>query len=257
MMRRWCLSIASVFFLVGAMQIAAAAEIKVLSAGAVGGAMKALAADYGRKTGAHVQLTLGNVGMIQDRLKAGDAPDIVILSASGIDDLAKAGGIAGRSVTALGRVGMGVAIKAGTPRPDIATPEAFKAALLKTRSIAYSDPAGRGSSGVFFDGLIQKLGIADQIRAKAVPIRGGSAADQIVSGKAAMAVQNSSELIGVPGVTYVGPFPAADQNYITYSAAVYAKSAQPKAAAAFIRFVTRPAALTRWRTAGIEPPASK
>jgi ABC-type molybdate transport system substrate-binding protein len=83
MMRRWCLSIASVFFLVWAMQIAAAAEIKVLSAGAVGGAMKALAADYGRKTGAHVQLTLGNVGMIQDRLKAGDAPDIVILSASG------------------------------------------------------------------------------------------------------------------------------------------------------------------------------
>jgi molybdate transport system substrate-binding protein len=239
------------------MQIADAAEIKVLSAGAVGTALKALAADYqkprdreqGRNT---VTLTFGNVGQIEDKLKAGTPVDIVILSKPALDDLAKARGLVAGSAKPLGRVGMGVAIKAGAPKPNIATPEAFKAALLATPSIAYSDPAGGGSSGIFFDRLIQKLGIADQIRAKAVLIRGGSAADQITQGKAAMAVQNSSELIEMPGIQYVGAFPAADQNYITYSAGVAIKSAEPNIALSFIRYITSPGAAKTWHAAGFE-----
>jgi molybdate transport system substrate-binding protein len=235
-------------------RVAAADELNVLSAGAVSGAMKALAADYKAKTGTDVSFVFGNVGQIQDHLKAGDAADVVILPAGAIDDLGKAGSVGIASARPLGRVGMGVAIKDGMPLPDIATPEAFKAALLAAPSIAYSDPAGGGSSGIFFDRLIQKLGIAEQIRAKAVLIRGGSAADQIAQGKAAMAVQNASELIGLPGIRYVGPFPAEDQNYITYVAAIDAQSAQAKEAAAFIDFITHPAAATaRWQAAGFEP----
>ncbi|HLI21315.1 MAG TPA: substrate-binding domain-containing protein [Stellaceae bacterium] len=238
-------------------RLAAADQLNVLSAGAVQGAMKTLAADYQAKTGTTVQFTFGNVGQIADRLKAGDPADVVILSASAIDDLAKGGNIGVASARPLGKVGMGVAVAEGATPPDIATPDAFKAALLAAPSIAYSDPQGGGSSGIFFDRLIQKLGIADQIRAKAVLIRGGSAADQIAQGKAAMAVQNASELIDVPGIRYVGPFPAADQNYITYSAGVYAQSGQAKAAADFIDFVTRRAAAPRWRAAGVEPASGR
>jgi molybdate transport system substrate-binding protein len=251
-MRRWFSLLACVAALFLGARLAAAAEIKVLSAGAVGPALKALAADYQKQRSNTVTLTFGNVGQIQDRLKAGDAADVIILSKPALDDLAKARGLVAGSAKLLGRVGMGVAIKAGAPKADIATPGAFKAALLATPSIAYSDPAGGGSSGIFFDKLVQKLGIAGQIRAKAVLIRGGSAADPIVQGKAAMAVQNSSELIDVPGIQYVGPFPATDQNYITYSAGVAIKSASPNLALSFIRFITSPAATKRWHAAGFE-----
>ncbi|HWE76826.1 MAG TPA: substrate-binding domain-containing protein [Stellaceae bacterium] len=251
-MRRWWSLFAGVAVLLLGTQLAAAAEIKVLSAGAVGTALKALVADYEKQGRNTVALTFGNVGQIQDKLKAGEPADIIILSKPALDDLAKARGLAAGSAKPLGRVGMGVAVEAGAPKPNIATPEAFKAALLAASSIAYSDPAGGGSSGVFFDTLIQKLGIADPIRAKAVLIRGGSAADQITQGKAAMAVQNSSELIGVPGIQYVGPFPAADQNFITYSAGVAIKSGEPNVALSFIRFITSPNAAKRWQAAGFE-----
>jgi molybdate transport system substrate-binding protein len=251
-MRRWFLRLVCVALLLVGARIATAAEIKVLSAGAVGTALKALAADYQKQGRNTVTITFGNVGQIQNRLKLGEAADVIILSKPALDDLAKARGLVAGSTKQLGGVGMGVAIKAGAPKPNIATPEAFKAALLATPSIAYSDPAGGGSSGIFFDRLIQKLGIADQMRAKVVLIRGGSAADPITQGKAAMAVQNSSELIDVPGVQYVGPFPAVDQNYITYSAGVAIKSAEPNIALSFIRFITGPSAAKRWHAAGFE-----
>lgn len=256
-MRRLVSLFASVIALTVLIQVASAAELNVLSAGAVQKAMQALAADYQEQTGTTVHFTFGNVGQIQGHLKAGEAADIVILSTSALDDLATSGALVPGSKAVLGRVGMGVAVKAGAPVPNIATPQAFKTALLKAPSIAYSDPAGGGSSGVFFDQLIQKLGIADAVRAKAVLIRGGSATDPIKEGKAAMAVQNSSELIGVAGIRYVGPFPAADQNYITYAGGVDARSAQAKDAAAFLRFVTRAAAAKTWRAAGFAAAAPK
>jgi molybdate transport system substrate-binding protein len=251
-MRRWFSLAAGVALLVMGAQHATASEIKVLSAGAVSPALKALIADYQKQGSNTVTVNFGNVGQLQDKLKAGAPVDVIILSKPALDDLAKARGLVAGSAKPLGHVGMGVAIKAGAPKPNIATPAAFKAALLAAPSIAYSDPAGGGSSGVFFDKLIQKLGIADQIRAKAVLIRGGSAADPITQGKAAMAVQNSSELIGVPGIQYVGSFPAADQNFITYSAGVAIKSAEPNVALSFIRFITGASVAKRWHDAGFE-----
>ena len=237
--------------------IARADELTVMSAGAVEGALKDLAADYTKENGIALKLVFGNVGMIQDRLKAGEAADVVILSAAAIDALDKAGGLTEGGGVPLGRVGMGVAVKAGASKPDISTPESFKATLLAAKLIAYSDPAGGGSSGVYFDSLIQKLGIADAIRKKAVLIRGGSAADRVASGEAEMAVQNISELTHVPGVQLVGPFPAEDQNYLVYAAGVSARSAAPERAQAFLHFLTRSEAAERWKNAGIEPASGK
>ena len=237
--------------------ITRADSLKVMSAGAVEVALKNIASDYTKANGTAVSFVIGNVGMIQDRLKAGEAADVVILSTAAIDALDKAGGLAAGGATPLGRIGMGVAVKAGAPKPDISTPAAFKSALLAAQSIAYSDPAGGGSSGIYFDGLIQRLGIADEIRKKAVLIRGGSAADRVTSGEAEMAVQNISELTHVAGVQLVGPFPAEDQNYLTYAAGVSVRSAAPDNARAFIRYLTRPEAAERWHDAGIEPAAGK
>jgi molybdate transport system substrate-binding protein len=236
---------------------ARADEIKVMSAGAVGDALKEFAGDYTKTSGVGVKFIFGNVGMIQERLKAGESADVVILSAAGMDALDKSGGIAAGGAVPLGRIGMGVAGKAGAPRPDISTQASFKAALLAAKSIAYSDPAGGGSSGIYFDGLIQKLGIADDIRKKAVLIRGGSAADHVVTGEAELAVQNVSELMHVRGVELVGPFPAEYQNYLAYAAGVSAYSADPKRALAFIRYLTRQEAAARWKAAGIDPASGK
>lgn len=237
--------------------IARADELKVMSAGAVEGALKNLAADYAKANGTAVNFIFGNVGMIQDRLKAGEIADVVILSEAAVDALDKSGGLASGSVVPLGRIGMGVVVKEGAAKPDISTPASFKAALEAAPSIAYSDPAGGGSSGIYFDSLIQKLGIADAVRKKAVLIRGGSAADRVASGEAAMAVQNISELMHVAGVQLVGPFPAEDQNYLVYAAGVLAQSPAPQRALAFIRYLTRPAAEERWTEAGIEPASGK
>jgi molybdate transport system substrate-binding protein len=168
----------------------------------------------------------------------------------------KAGGLAGKAVN-LGSIGIGVAVKADAPKPDISTPESFKAALLAAKSIAYSDPAGGGSSGVTFDRLIQKLGIADEIRRKAVLIRGGSAADRVASGEAAMAVQNISELMHVDGVELVGPFPPAYRSDAVYAAGISATSARPQDAQIFLAGITAPAAAAVWKAAGVEPMAGK
>lgn len=257
-MRR-LLSLALAIVIAAAMSgaIARADELTVMSAGAVEGALKDLAADYTKANGTVVHFVIGNVGMIQDRLKAGETADVVILSAAAIDALDKSGGLAASGAVPLGRTGMGVAVKAGAPRPEISTPASFKAALLAAKSIAYSDPAGGGSSGIYFDGLIQKLGIADEIRKKAVLIRGGSAADRVASGEAEVAVQNISELIHVTGVQLVGPFPVENQNYLTYAAGVSARSTAPQRTLAFIRYLTRSEAAERWKAAGIEPASSK
>lgn len=233
---------------------AASAELlKVMSAGAVSEGLKVLAAGYTKSSGVEVTLVIGNVGMIQDRLKAGETADVLILPPAALAEIDRAGGLAAGGAVPLGRIGMGLAAKAGAARPDISTAAGFKAALLAAKSIAYSDPAGGGSSGIYFDGLIQKLGIADEIRGKAVLIRGGSAADRVASGEAELAVQNVSELIHVPGVTLVGPFPAAYQNYALYVAGVTASSAQPQRAEGFIEYITAPAAAEAWTAAGVIP----
>jgi molybdate transport system substrate-binding protein len=234
---------------------AQADPLAVMSAGAVSDGLRELIADHTKATGVEVTLVVGNVGMIQDRLRAGEAADVLILSAAALGDIEKSGGLAGGAVP-LGRVGIGVAVKAEAPKPDIATPETFKAALLAARSIAYSDPAGGGSSGIAFDRLIQKLGIAEEIRRKAVLIRGGSAADRVASGEAEMAVQNVSELLHVGGVQLVGAFPPEYRSDAVYAAGVSAKSARLPEAQAFLRRITAPPAAAIWQAAGIEPIAA-
>ena len=147
-------------------------------------------------------------GDLLTRIKGGERADAAILTREGIAELAAAGILDGGSAVDLVRSRVGLAVRAGAPRPDIGTAEAFKAALLAARSISYSR---LGASGVFFAGLIERLGIADAVNAKATVIPTGLTAEPVARGEVEMAIQQVSELKAVPGVDVVGPLPASLQ----------------------------------------------
>jgi len=156
----------------------------------------------------------------------------------------------------LAKVGVGVVVKSDAPLPDISTDEAFKRALLSAKSVAYIDPKAGGSSGIYVDGLLKRLGIADAIQAKAVLVQGGAVADHVADGEAEIGVHQISEILPVAGVTLVGPLPADIQNYTTYAAGVGAAAKDVAAAKDFVRFLSGSHALPIIKAKGMEPPAS-
>ena len=228
--------------------------IKVLSAGAVQSMVTALGAEFERASGNKLNLNFNTVGANRAKLEAGEATDLAILSESAIAVLDKSGLFLPGSITDLGRTITGVVVKEGAPVPDISTPQALKQALLKARSVSYSDPAAGGSSGTYFAGLLEKLGIADAIKPKAVlGKRGFEVAQAVADGRAEIGTTFISEALTVKGVKVVGPLPGELHNANTYTAAVHAKSAVADAARAFIRHLTNPAGRDRWIKAGLEP----
>ena len=156
----------------------------------------------------------------------------------------------------LAKVGIGVVVKAGAPLPDITTDEAFKRALLAAKSVAYIDPKAGGSSGIYVDKLLQRLGIADQVRAKAVLVQGGAVADKVADGEAEIGVHQISEILPVAGVTLVGPLPADIQNFTVYAAGVGSAAKDTAAAKGFVEFLAGPHALPIIKAKGMAPAAS-
>ena len=230
------------------------ASIKVMSAGAVQPMVTLLGAEFERATGTKLNLNFNTVGSLRGRLKAGEAADLVILSASAIAELDKTGMFLAGSVTDLGRTVTGVVMKEGAPLPDISTPEAFKQALLKARGVAYSDPAAGGSSGTYFAGLIERLGIAEAIKPKSVlGKRGYEVAEAVVDGRADIGTTFISEALTVKGCKVVGPLPGELHNVNTYTAAIPVGSAMRSEAAALLRALTDTATRDRWLAAGLEP----
>ena len=230
------------------------ADIKVMSAGAVQSMVTALGAEFERETGNKLNLNFGTVGALRDRLQGGETADLVILSASAIEALEKTGMFVPGSRTDLGRTVTGVAVKEGAKLPDISTPEAFKQALLNARGVAYSDPAAGGSSGTYFAGLLQKLGIAEAVNKKAVlGKRGYEVAQAVADGRAEIGTTFISEALTVPGVTVVGPLPGELHNVNTYTAAIPAGATAREGAIALLRKLTDPATRERWTAAGLEP----
>jgi molybdate transport system substrate-binding protein len=230
-----------------------AIEIQVLSAGAVQEAEKAIAEDFREATGNKVNFTTGTVGQIQDRLKGGAPADVIVVSATALEQLEKAGDVRARSGTTLGRIGIGVGVKEGAPTPDISTPEKFKNAILKAKSLTYMDPGAGASSGIATAKILQELGIAEEVAKKTKLTQSGYSADRVASGEVELAIQNVSEIVPVKGVKVAGMLPAPLQVYTAYGAGVATKSVNPKEATDFIRFLARAEASARWKEAGIEP----
>jgi molybdate transport system substrate-binding protein len=176
---------------------------------------------------------------------------VVILPPSGLDALAKAGRIDPSSVRPVARVAIGVAVKAGAPRPALDTVEQFKEAVLRARKVAYIDPASGGSSGIYLDGLFQRLGIADAVRAKAVLVPGGFVAERVANGEADLAIHQVSEILPVQGAELVGLLPDSIQNYTTYAVGQGSGSSMAQAAKQFAETLSSPQAAATLRAKGM------
>ena len=233
-----------------------AAEIKVLSAGAYKSVAVAVQPDFEKQTGHKLVIDNDTVGGLVKRIEGGEAFDVVIVSPGAVDDLIKTGKAVAGSRQTLARVGIGVMVKDGAAKPDIATVDAFKKAVLDAKTIAYIDPASGGSSGIYLASLFEKLGIADAVKPKARLKQGGYVADLIVSGEAELGIHQISEILPVKGVTLVGPLPAEIQNYTIYAAGLSAGARDVAAAKALIQALAGPMAAPVLKSKGMEGPAS-
>src|SRR6266403_2106775 len=183
-MRMTLLGLAAGLMAAGAPGGASAAEIKVLTAGAFKQVVLAMVPDFEKQTGHKVTVENDTVGALTKRIEGGEVFDLAVVTPKAVDDLAKEGKFAAGSRANLARVGVGVVVKDGTPKPDIGSVAAFKQALLAAKSVAYIDPAAGGSSGIYVAGLLDKLGIAAEIKPKAKLKKGGYVAELIASGEA-------------------------------------------------------------------------
>ena len=233
-----------------------ATGIKVISGGAFKQVLNALAAQYGNASGNKLDLTYRTVGQHLKLIKSGEESfDVAVLTPDAIDGLIKDGKVVAGSRADLAKTGVGVVVRAGTPLPDIDSVDAFKRTLLAAKSVAYIDPAAGGSSGIYVGRLLERLGIAAAINAKAKLIHGGAVADHIANGEAEIGVHQISEILPVKGVVLVGPLPAEIQNFTIYSAGVAAaaKDGAKDRASALVKFLAGPHAVPIIKAKGMEP----
>ena len=227
-----------------------AAEIKVLASNGVKEALNELAPAFERATGNKLVISFGLAAALKRQIEAGEAFDLAILPAAGLNDLAKQGKVDARARASIARSGVGIGIRKGARRPDIRTARALKRTLLAADSITW---AKEGQSGIYFAGLLQRIGIAEQMKPKIVPASSGAEVGNLVaSGKVQLGVILVNELMAAPGVEVLGPLPRELQNYTVFHAGVGVGSKDPSAAKALIKFLTTPAAGAVFKAKGQE-----
>jgi molybdate transport system substrate-binding protein len=223
--------------------------VRVLSTLALKGAVESLAARYLAATATRIDADFApTVGLLK-RLREGEKADVLILTREGLDELIAEGAVVASTRVDLARSYVGLAVKAGQPHPDIATEAAFKKTLLLARSIAYSRI---GASGIYFAELIQRLGIAAEINARAT-ITSGFTAERLVTGEAEIAVQQLSELKQVAGIELVGPIPPHLQTPAVFTAGRMTASAHAQAADALLKYLASKEVAPVLKEAGLEP----
>ncbi|HWN49427.1 MAG TPA: substrate-binding domain-containing protein [Xanthobacteraceae bacterium] len=227
---------------------AGAAEIKVIASNAVREPYRELVPVFEKATGHRVTIDWGGTVDIVRRVGAGEVADIVIIPAGRIDDFVKQGLLVGR--IDLARSGVGVAVRAGAPRPDVSSAAALRNTLLAARSIVLSS----GPSSVYLPTLFQKMGIAEQIKSKIIQIGPGLPVGEAVArGEGEIGFTQISELMSVKGADYLGPLPADVQFITVFSAGLHAAAPAPDAARALIKFLTTPDAAPVLKRHGMEP----
>lgn len=202
--------------------------------------------------GGRVEVFWGPTIVIQERLARGEKADAVLLTTEAVEALIVDGTLAASSRVEVATSRLGVAVPLGHVRPDISTAASFRQALLDARSVAFSRG---GASGIYFAGLIERLGIAEAVRAKATIIPAGFTAEKLLTGEADLAIQQISELMVVEGIDIVGPFPKGVQTVMRFSAAALATSPVQASVAAFLATLRNPAAQAAFRDCGLDPVA--
>jgi molybdate transport system substrate-binding protein len=217
-------------------------------------ALEELAPKFEKASGNKLAITWATAAVLVKRVQAGEAADLLILTRQSLDALVKDGKASADSDATFASSGMAVVVKKGATKPDISTAEAFKRTLLAAKSIAYSNPEYGGASGVYFAKLLERMGIADQTKAKTKhPPPSGNAAVLVVSGEAELAVQQEPEVISVAGVDLVGPLPGDLNNITVYAAGVGTGTKEADTANALIKFLHTPEAMAVFKARGLKP----
>ena len=246
------ISIVAVLMSLGGM--AAAADIRVLSVGAVQNAVRPLAVDFSKETGHKIVFTVGSPAVVAQKLKDGETFDAVIVSEPAMDALDKEGIVNPESRVRLANTGIAVAVRAGAPVPNLSTPEAFKEALLAAKSLVYGDPTLRNQSGEKAEQILAKAGLLDALKGKLRIVPGqAESQDLIAKGEVEMGLYNLSEIPESKGLKIAGPVPAPLQLTTTYEGALMSDGSVPQAAREFIRFLSDPDARAKWLAAKLEP----
>jgi molybdate transport system substrate-binding protein len=230
---------------------AEAAEIKVFASNALKTALEELAPQFEKTTEHKLTFNFNAAAMLKAEIEKGAAFDLAILGAPAADDLIKQGKLVATTRTEIARSLAGLAVKKGAPKPDISTTEAFKRALLDAKSICYVE---QGATGIYLKGLLERLGIAEQLKAKTRLLPPSNpAAHAVANGEAEIGMTQISEILPYAGAELVGPLPAEIGLQSVYPAAVGAGAKEPDAAKALIRFLAAPAAIPVLKSKGLEP----
>jgi molybdate transport system substrate-binding protein len=228
-----------------------AADLKVLSGNGARAAMIGLIASFDRASGNKTVVEFAVNPEAKAKIESGKVPfDVAILNPQVLDELIRGGRIASSTRTVIGRAGIGVGVREGAPRPDISTVSAFKRALLNAKTVAYPSEA---ASGKHFASLVQRLGIAQEMRPRLRPMPADYNVESVANGEAELIVVVTSRISGVPGVTLVGRIPEELQTWIGFTGGVSSVARQPAAARAMLRYFASPAAAAILRANGVEP----
>lgn len=253
MMRLLVASIAGAL-LFSAGNAAECAEIKVLCANGVQTVFEDLAPKFERATGHKLVTTFATGGAAVKRIQDGELVDVVIAPDRGIADLAKAGRVGTDTVIPFASTGISVAVRKGAPKPDISSPEALKRALLAAKSITYLNPADGGASGIHFAKILDRLGIANEMKLKTVfAPKTGAVGEFVASGEAEIGVIQYQLLFSVPGIEIIGPLPGDLQNTVVFSGAIPVGATNSQASRTLVNFLRSPEAAAVIRAKGMEP----
>lgn len=233
--------------------VADAAEVKVLTSVALTSALDELAPQFERATGNKLTIGYSLIADIRKRILEGESADVIILSRPVLDELQKQDKIAAGTITNIAGTAVSVAARAGAPKPDMSSVDAFKRSLLAAKSIVYADPAKGGASGVYFARVLDRLGIAEQMKPKTILVPGAQAAEVVAKGEAELGVAQASEIVPVAGAQLVGPLPGEYASVTVFSAGVGAGTKAPEAAKSLIQFLTGPTAAPVFKSKGFEP----
>jgi len=223
--------------------------IRVMTSNSTRGVLEALAPAFERASGHALCFQYDSAKAMMARIEAGATADVVVLGTGAINELEALGRLVPGSRRLFARSRVGVAVRTGAPRPDISTVEAFKRTLLEAKSVAHTV---HGASGMYVPVLLERLGIADQIRPKTVTRPGGYIGVVVASGEAEIAVQQICELLAVPGIDLVGPLPDEIQKVFETSAGIFTDAADPAVSVAFLEFCAAPAHAPLFKAKGLE-----
>jgi molybdate transport system substrate-binding protein len=230
-----------------------ASEIRLLSAAAMQSVFKEIANEFERESGHRLAITYATMGAINQRVWSGETADLIIGSTLSISGLVTAGKVRRDSQVQISKVGVGIVVPSGTPKPIIASVEDLKRALLAAKTVIYADPAGGGAAGIHVAALIEKMGISEQIKSRIKFGVGGDITEvTLASGPGALGLTQISEIVNKPGAEFVAPLPDEIQNYTGISAGIPTGPTWLKAVATFVAFLKSAKAGEAMKAAGMQ-----